>query len=84
MWTLGHSNHRIDTVLGLLAGSSIQQVAQVRRFPGLRRHPQFQHEALERQHREAGIAYLDFVRREEDAEVAARCIQIRVTASRDQ
>ncbi len=57
IWTLGHSNHSVETFLGLLEGSAIRLVADVRRFPGSRRHPQFRREALERHLGEAGIAY---------------------------
>jgi uncharacterized protein (DUF488 family) len=55
IWTVGHSNRAIDTFLGLLEAWSIRQVVDVRRFPGSRRHPQFQHEALEQRLGEAGI-----------------------------
>jgi uncharacterized protein (DUF488 family) len=46
IWTLGHSNHPMETFLDLLEASSIRLVADVRRFPGSRRHPQFGREAL--------------------------------------
>jgi uncharacterized protein (DUF488 family) len=48
IWTVGHSKHPMETFLGLLEGSSIRLVADVRRFPGSRRHPQFRREAPER------------------------------------
>jgi uncharacterized protein (DUF488 family) len=57
IWTLGHSNRPMETFLGLLEGSSIRLVADVRRFPGSRRHPQFGRESLERHLGEAGIGY---------------------------
>jgi uncharacterized protein (DUF488 family) len=60
IWTVGHSNHPIDTFTGLLGGASIRQIADVRRFPGSRRHPQFQREALEARLAQAGIAYHHF------------------------
>lgn len=60
IWTLGHSNHPIETFLSLLEESSIRLVADVRRFPGSRRHPQYQREALERHLGESGIAYRHF------------------------
>jgi uncharacterized protein (DUF488 family) len=60
IWTVGHSNHGIGTFLRLLGGASIRQVADVRRFPGSRRHPQFQREALEEVLAPAGIVYHHF------------------------
>jgi uncharacterized protein (DUF488 family) len=57
IWTVGHSNHPMETFLGLLEGASIRLVADVRRFPGSRRHPQFGRETLERHMGEAGIEY---------------------------
>jgi uncharacterized protein (DUF488 family) len=57
IWTLGHSNHSMETFLGLLEGPAIRLLSDVRRFPGSRRHPQFQREALERRLGQAGIAY---------------------------
>jgi uncharacterized protein (DUF488 family) len=60
IWTVGHSNHGIDTFLGLLGGALIRQVADVRRFPGSRRHPQFQQDALDDSLSVAGIAYHHF------------------------
>jgi uncharacterized protein (DUF488 family) len=60
IWTVGHSNHQLDTFLGLLSATRIGLVADVRRFPGSRRHPQFQSEALERELAQAGIGYHHF------------------------
>lgn len=57
IWTLGHSNHPIEAFLSLLEGPSIRMVADVRRFPGSRKHPQFGREALESHLTGAGIAY---------------------------
>ena len=45
--TIGHSNREPGVFLGLLAASSNGQVADVRRFPGSRRHPRFNREALD-------------------------------------
>ncbi len=46
VWTIGHSTHTLDELLALLAAYRIEAVADVRRFPGSRRHPQFAREAL--------------------------------------
>jgi uncharacterized protein (DUF488 family) len=60
IWTVGHSNRDWESFLGLLAGSGIALVADVRRFPGSRRHPHFNREALEAELPRAGIAYRHF------------------------
>jgi uncharacterized protein (DUF488 family) len=45
-FTIGHSTHSLDAFVALLAGHGVRRVADVRRFPGSRRHPQFGSEAL--------------------------------------
>jgi uncharacterized protein (DUF488 family) len=46
IWTIGHSNHPLGEFLEMLASNSIKLVADVRRFPGSRRHPQFGRDQL--------------------------------------
>jgi uncharacterized protein (DUF488 family) len=46
LYTIGHSNRPIADFLALLAENNIRHIADVRRFPGSRRHPQFGAEAL--------------------------------------
>src|SRR4051812_26350438 len=46
VWTVGHSTHSISEFLAILQAHSIETVADVRRFPGSRRHPQFGAQAL--------------------------------------
>jgi uncharacterized protein (DUF488 family) len=41
LWTIGHSTRPLQQFLALLAQYQIQAVADVRRFPGSRRQPQF-------------------------------------------
>lgn len=60
IWTIGHSNQGIDHFLDLLRGPSITMVADVRRFPGSRRHPQFGAEALRESLAVEGIGYRHF------------------------
>jgi uncharacterized protein (DUF488 family) len=60
VWTVGHSNHRIDKFLSLLAGHSIELVADVRRFPASRTQPQFNAQPLAEALAKSGIAYCHF------------------------
>src|SRR5580698_3593330 len=46
IWTIGHSVRSIGEFLGLLAGSGIDLIADVRSFPGSRKFPQYGREAL--------------------------------------
>src|SRR5688572_30031024 len=46
IWTTGHSTRTIEEFLKLLAAGKIELLADVRRFPASRRHPQFNREAL--------------------------------------
>jgi uncharacterized protein (DUF488 family) len=55
--TVGHSTHALDEFLGLLAGAGVELVADVRRFPGSRRHPHFASAALAVSLADAGIGY---------------------------
>jgi uncharacterized protein (DUF488 family) len=57
VWTIGHSTRPIDDFLQVLAAYDIELVADVRRFPGSRRVPQFAVAALESSLEERGIAY---------------------------
>jgi uncharacterized protein (DUF488 family) len=55
--TVGHSTHSLEEVVALLRGAGVACVADVRRFPGSRRHPQFGRDALSEGLRAAGIEY---------------------------
>jgi len=57
IWTIGHSTRGADDFLAVLQAHSIEVVADVRRFPGSRRHPQFGGEALARSLADGGIDY---------------------------
>jgi uncharacterized protein (DUF488 family) len=46
IWTIGHSNQPLDKFLALLRGQAIELLADVRRFPASRAHPQFNGENL--------------------------------------
>ena len=47
MWTIGHSTRTIDEFVSLLKENEINLLADVRAFPGSKRYPQFNKEALE-------------------------------------
>jgi uncharacterized protein (DUF488 family) len=57
VWTVGHSTLALEAFLALLAAHGIEAIADVRRFPGSRRHPHFSREALEPSLRGAGLDY---------------------------
>ena len=57
IWTIGHSNRPLDEFLNLLAQHEIECVADVRRFPGSRRQPEYAQEALSRTLIESGLRY---------------------------
>jgi uncharacterized protein (DUF488 family) len=60
IWTIGHSNHPLAEFLEMLASNSIKLLADVRRFPGSRRHPQFGHDQLVPALAAVDIAYHHF------------------------
>jgi uncharacterized protein (DUF488 family) len=47
IYTIGHSNHPLDRFLELLAQHGIGELADIRRFPGSRKHPHFNREELQ-------------------------------------
>lgn len=57
VYTVGHSTRSIEEFLALLERHDIELVADVRRFPGSRRLPQFASEALAASLATRGIAY---------------------------
>jgi uncharacterized protein (DUF488 family) len=61
IWTVGHSTRPIEEFLKLLGAGGIKLLADVRRFPGSRRYPQFNQEALAASLAERGIEYRHFV-----------------------
>lgn len=56
-WTIGHSTRSLEEFLRLLREHQIQQVADVRRFPMSRRHPQFNQAPLQQRLAKEGIGY---------------------------
>lgn len=57
LWTIGHSTRRWEDFLGMLVEGGIRTVADVRRFPGSRRNPQFAGDAMADNLPRAGIGY---------------------------
>ena len=57
IWTIGHSTRTPEAFVALLEHYGIEAIADVRRFPGSRRLPQFASANLEATLREQGIAY---------------------------
>lgn len=57
LWTVGHSTRSADDFMSVLQAHAIEVVADVRRFPGSRRHPQFGSEALAARLAGGGIGY---------------------------
>jgi uncharacterized protein (DUF488 family) len=57
IWTIGHSTRPLRTFLKLLAHYELEAVADVRRFPGSRRQPQYAQATLHSALAEHGIAY---------------------------
>jgi uncharacterized protein (DUF488 family) len=60
VWTIGHSTLPIEEFIPLLTANGIEVLADVRRFPGSRRHPQFGADALSVALGDAGILYEAF------------------------
>jgi uncharacterized protein (DUF488 family) len=58
LYTIGHSTHPLGIFLGLLARHEIAALVDVRSFPGSRRWPQFNHDALKTSIERAGILYV--------------------------
>lgn len=58
LWTIGHSNRAFDDFASLLTSNNIQLIADVRRFPGSRRYPQFGREQLKQALSGIGINYV--------------------------
>jgi uncharacterized protein (DUF488 family) len=57
VWTIGHSTRSSEEFRRILAAHDIELVADVRRFPGSRRLPQFSSDVLETDLAASGILY---------------------------
>jgi uncharacterized protein (DUF488 family) len=60
IWTVGHSTHSIEDFIEALRSFQIKVLADVRSYPGSKRHPQFNKENLKASLTEAAIDYEHF------------------------
>ena len=60
IWTIGHSTHEPEVFIDMLKSFQIKCVADIRSFPGSRRYPYFNKEALELSLPENHIKYIHF------------------------
>lgn len=60
IYTIGHSTRPLAELAGLLKEHGVTRLADIRRFPGSRRHPHFSKESLEHNMKRAGIVYEHF------------------------
>jgi uncharacterized protein (DUF488 family) len=58
VWTIGHGARTAEDLLLILRSAGVQTLVDVRRFPGSRRHPQFNQAALAATLDDAGIRYV--------------------------
>ena len=58
IYSLGHSTHPIEKIIGLLKQHQIATLADIRAFPGSRRYPQFGRQALNDSLAEVDIEYV--------------------------
>src|SRR5881409_2334406 len=63
IWTIGHSTRNIDDFISLLEENGIKLLADVRSWPGSKRYPQFNREALAESLNARGIRYEHFSQR---------------------
>ena len=58
IYTIGHSTRTLEQFVHLLRTNGVKRLADIRRFPGSRRHPHFSKEALSRSLPADGIEYI--------------------------
>lgn len=58
VYTIGHSTHSMEEFLLMLRSFSIGMLADIRRFPGSAKYPQFNKEPLQNALQAAGIGYV--------------------------
>lgn len=60
LWTVGHSTHTLDELVALIRAHGIRLIADVRKMPRSRRHPQFNIDTLPGALAAAGFGYVHF------------------------
>ncbi|HEX2060574.1 MAG TPA: DUF488 domain-containing protein [Thermoanaerobaculia bacterium] len=60
IYTIGHSTRALEEFVALLREHGVTRLADIRRFPGSRRHPHFSGESMQRTLPEHGIDYVHF------------------------
>ena len=60
MWTVGHSTHPLPTFAALVRAHGVTTIADVRKIPRSRRHPQFNVDTLPASLAAAGLGYTHF------------------------
>ena len=58
LWTIGHSTRTLEELIEMLHSFQIEMLVDIRSFPGSRRYPQFNKEALEVSLPENKIQYI--------------------------
>lgn len=58
IWTIGHSTHPLEKFIEMLHSFQIDRVVDVRRYPGSKRYPQFNKDALAMSLPDYGLDYL--------------------------
>jgi uncharacterized protein (DUF488 family) len=58
LFTIGHSNRPIGSFIKLLQAHGVELLADIRRFPGSRKHPQYGRDSLAAALADAGIDYV--------------------------
>ncbi|MDB5019590.1 MAG: Fe-S cluster assembly protein HesB [Pedobacter sp.] len=61
IWTIGHSTLEFEKFVEILRSFRIEVVADIRHYPGSRKFPQYNSEALNELLKQAGIDYISFV-----------------------
>ena len=61
IWTIGHSTRAIDEFISLLKENEIKLLVDVRAWPGSKRYPQFNKDALAESLNAHGIRYEHFL-----------------------
>jgi uncharacterized protein (DUF488 family) len=58
IWTIGHSTHPLEEFVAILQSFEIEMLVDIRNYPGSRRYPHFNKEALEISLPANGIQYI--------------------------